>query len=80
MKRLNDDEIKSLPFEMQICYMLQGWNENIEPKTPKEWAEEVGFFNHKEKGVSNTDPIAIKKALNEAEYHINFVRKYILKN
>lgn len=77
-RRLNNNEIKALPFEMQVCYMLQGWNKIIEPKTPKEWAEEVGFFNYKQRGVSNKDTIAINKALDDAQYHIDFIRKYIL--
>ena len=77
MRRLNEEEIKNLSYEMKICYMLQSWNNVINPKTPKEWAEQVGFFNFKQQGTSNSDPIAIDRALQSANYHIEFVNKYI---
>lgn len=80
IRRLNDDEIKNLPFEMQVCYMLQSWNNNIDPKTPKEWAEVIGFFNYKKQGASNKDPSGINKALNDALYHIDYIKRFILKN
>lgn len=78
MRRLNDEEINALSLEMKICYMIQSWNNTIEPKTPKEWAEQVGFFNFKEQGVSHNDPAAAKKALSHAEYQIEFIKNYII--
>ncbi|PLS19451.1 hypothetical protein CVD28_03275 [Bacillus sp. M6-12] len=79
MRRLNEEEINALSLDMKICYMLQGWNNVISPKNPKEWAEQVGFFNFKKQGESNNNPVAIEKALHFAEYHIDFIKKHIVK-
>ena len=77
MRRLTEEEINELSLEMKVCYMLQGWNNVIHPNTPKEWAEQVGFYNFKQQGVSNSDPVAIEKALHYAEYHVDYIKKYI---
>lgn len=77
MGRLTEEEIRELSLEMKVYYMLQSWNNTIDPKTPKEWAELVGFSNFKKQGVSNFDPVAIEKALQHAEYHIDFIKMYI---
>lgn len=79
MRRLNEEEIQALSLEMKVCYMLQGWNNVINPKTPEEWAEQVGFFNFKKQGEPNNNPVAINKALHFANYHIDFIKKYIEK-
>lgn len=80
MRRLTEEEIHNLSFEMKVCYMLQSWNNLANPQTPEEWAREVGFFNYKKRGTSNSDPDAIDRALFSAQYHINFIKKYIDKN
>lgn len=77
IRRLNEEEIQSLSLEMRVCYMLQPWNNVVELETPEEWAREVGFFNYKKGAVSNNDPVAINKAIDDVNYHIGFVKRFI---
>ncbi|WP_273854036.1 hypothetical protein [Guptibacillus spartinae] len=78
IRRLSEEEVQALSMEMKVCYMLQAWNNVADPQTPEEWAKEVGFFNYKKIGVSNNDPVAIKKALEDAEYHIQYINTFII--
>ncbi|MGF9890764.1 hypothetical protein ABEX78_19120 [Priestia megaterium] len=77
MKRLNNLKPGDLSLEMKVCYFLQPWNDNSIPNTVEEWAEEVGFCKYKEQETSDSINSAIEKAINDATYYIEFIKKHV---
>lgn len=80
MKRLNNLKISDLSLEMKVCYFLQPWNDNNIPNTVEEWAEEVGFCKYKEQENLGSINNAIEKAISDATYYIEFIKKHVAVN
>jgi len=43
---LTEDQIRALSIEMRCCFFLQPWNTLINPTSPEEWADGIGYFRY----------------------------------
>jgi hypothetical protein len=74
---LSEEEIKKLPLELKVCYMICPWNKSFNPKNIEEWAYYLGWHAFYRKG-DETVADACKKAKIYAYKKLEFIRDFIL--
>ena len=72
-RNLTKDEILALPFDLKICFFLQGWNAHPEIKTVDDWAKIFGINFCRENESCEAGTL---RAREKATNIINFLRKY----
>jgi hypothetical protein len=79
-KNLTSEEVRALPFELKVCYSIQGWNHGFFPRSVEEWANGMGWLAFKDFSGYSEETISDwrQKAFNRAEYMINYIRDVIM--
>lgn len=77
---LTDAEIKALPLDLKVCFMIRSWDKTCMPRSLPEWANIVGWtaFSHESRHfdlhVDHWRHIALKEAQNK----LNYIREVIM--
>lgn len=74
-RKLTEEEIKLLPFELKICYMITPWNISFNPLSISEWVENLGMWHYMEE--YNDEKDALKNAIIDVTNKCEFIAKYI---
>lgn len=74
---LSEEEIKKLPLELKVCYMICPWNKGFNPKNIEEWANYLGWYAFCRED-DETDEDVCRRARKFAYEKLNFIRDYIL--
>jgi len=80
-RELTDEEIKNLPLDLKICFMLCPWNTRAEITSMETWALEVGWLKDDDCEETYDDEAYIEMveyALKEAENTLEYVKRFIL--
>ena len=73
---LTEEEIKTFPLELKVCYMIIRWNNGFKPNSTDEWAEGIGWLKFKNNEIDITTAIGLAKK--EALDKIEFIKKFII--
>lgn len=79
--RLSIHEIKKLPLDLKVCYMIQPWEKDIVPGDINEWAKLIGWKHFVPSNYSVSEETYadwIENAKKEAQRMLAFVSQFII--
>lgn len=71
---LSDKEIKKLPLELKVCYLLMEWGKDFQPAGVQQWAYGIGYLAFDGEDAEER----AKNAMKEVRRVLFFLYDYVL--